>query len=99
MATIHVSPDPAPSVPVVSASVLRDVSETFPTADAVTQAVRLHDEAREVHERAAIFFDELAAAGTERRDYYLGRAARHRVLAAQEQEAAARQKSRSPLAF
>lgn len=99
MATIHVSPDPAPSAPAVPAGVLRDVSQTFPTDDAVAQAIRLHDEAREVHERAALFFDELAAAGTERRDYYLGRAARHRLLAAQEREAAARQSSRRPLAL
>lgn len=95
MATIHVSPDPAPAAPPVPASVLRDVSETFPTDDAVAHAIRLHDEARDVHERAALFFDELAAAGTERRDYYLGRAARHRLLAEQEREAAARQTNRS----
>ena len=95
MATIHVSPDPAPIAPPVPASVLRDVSETFPSDDAVAHAIRLHDEARDVHERAALFFDELAAAGSERRDYYLGRAARHRLLAEQEREAAARQTNRS----
>lgn len=93
MATIHVTPDVAAS-PAVPAHVLRDVSETFAATDLVAHALRVHEEARDVHERAALFFDGLAASGTERREYYLGRAARRRLLAEQEGEAAARQSTR-----
>ncbi|AEE46378.1 hypothetical protein [Cellulomonas fimi] len=96
MATIHVTPDVAAS-PAVPPNVLRDVSETFAPTDLVAHALRVHEEARDAHERAALFFDGLAASGTERRGYYLARAARHRLLAEQEREAAARQRSRRPL--
>ena len=97
MATIHVPPDAQPAPPTVPAGVLQDITESFASDDAVEHAVRLHDEAREVHERVALFFDGLAGSGTERRGYYLARAARHRLLAEQEREAGSRQRSRRPL--